>query len=127
MSEIQLMSLATQKADWLAARQGVIAQNIANANTPAYQARDLMPFEAVLNSTGLQMAATNAAHLSAGGEGSAAAAIVTLPSGTDQTFNGNSVSLEGEMAKLGETTSQYALSTSIIKSFHKMIMTSLKV
>lgn len=120
------MSLATQKSEWLAARQAMLSQNIANANTPAYKARDLVPFEAVLQSTGLQMAATSPSHLKAGGDAAGSAEIVSQLIPGDQTFNGNTVSLEGEMAKLGETTSNYALTTSIIKSFHKMIMTSLK-
>lgn len=127
MSNVNLMSLAMQKAEWLAARQATISQNIANANTPAYKARDLMPFEAVLQSTGLRMASTNPAHMSADGGGSESAAILSVISKAEATYNGNNVSLEGEMAKLGETTSQYALSTSIIKSFHKMTMTALKV
>ena len=37
MSEIQLMNLAVQKADWLSVRQSILAQNVANANTPSYQ------------------------------------------------------------------------------------------
>ncbi len=125
MSNLQLVSLAMQKSEWLAARQSVIAQNIANANTPSYKVRDLMPFEAVLANTGLEMAATSSRHMAVAEQGGSAS-IVTTPSNGDMTFNGNNVSLEGEMAKLGETTSQYALSTSIIKSFHKMMMLAVK-
>jgi flagellar basal-body rod protein FlgB len=125
MSNLQLVSLAMQKSEWLAARQSVIAQNIANANTPSYKVRDLMPFEAVLANTGLEMAATSSRHMAVAEQG-VSASIVTSPSNGDMTFNGNNVSLEGEMAKLGETTSQYALSTSIIKSFHKMMMLAVK-
>lgn len=114
-----------QKAEWLSARQSIVAQNIANANTPGYKAKDLMPFEAVLQSTGLTMAATSANHMTPS-ETPATAAIITTAGRGDMTYDGNNVSLEGEIAKLGDTTSQYSLSTSIIKSFHKMIMTSLK-
>ena len=126
MSDIQIMSLAMQKAEWLSARQSILAQNIANSNTPGYRSKDLMPFEAVLQSTGLTMASTSAKHMLPAGTESGAA-IVAAPGSGDLTYNRNNVSLEGEMSKLGETTSQYALSTSIIKSFHKMIMMSVKV
>lgn len=124
MSDLSLMSLAAQRAEWLAARQALVAQNIANANTPGYKSRDLMPFEAVLQSAGLQMASTQRGHMAADGGEAGSASFATVVSKADATFNGNNVSLEGEIAKLGQ--SQYALTTSIIKSFHKMIMTSLR-
>jgi flagellar basal-body rod protein FlgB len=124
MSDLSLMSLAAQRAEWLAARQALVAQNIANANTPGYKSRDLVPFEAVLQSTGLQMASTQPSHMAADGGKAGAASFATSVSKAEATFNGNNVSLEGEIAKLGQ--SQYALTTSIIKSFHKMIMTSLR-
>jgi flagellar basal-body rod protein FlgB len=126
MSDLSLMSLAVQKAEWLAARQAIVAQNIANANTPGYKSRDLVPFEAVLQTTGFRMVSTHAGHLAANGATGGAPALVSSISRAESTANGNNVSLEGEMAKLGETTGQYALTTSIIKSFHKMIMSSLK-
>lgn len=124
MSNVNLMSLAMQRAEWLAARQALVAQNIANANTPGYKSRDLMPFEAVLQSTGLQMASTHRGHMAADGGEAGSASFTTVVSKAEATFNGNNVALEGEIAKLGQ--SQYALTTSIIKSFHKMMMTSLR-
>ncbi len=39
-------ALAARRLDYIDQRQRVLAQNIANANTPNYQARDLSPFEA---------------------------------------------------------------------------------
>jgi len=41
-----LASLASSQASWLAARQTTIASNVANANTPGYQVRDVTPFAA---------------------------------------------------------------------------------
>lgn len=125
MSNLQIMSLAMQKAEWLSARQAIVAQNIANANTPSYKAKDISPFAIELQNAGLTMAATQKGHM--GLEAAPGASFGTFKVAGDTTYNGNSVALEREMAKLGETNSQYALTTSIIKSFHKMIMTSLKV
>jgi flagellar basal-body rod protein FlgB len=124
MSGISLMGLAVQKADWLAARQAVLAQNIANANTPGYRARDLLSFDAVLADTDLKMTATSARHLSADESGIAGKTVITQ--GGDATYSGNNVSLEKEMAKLGETGSQYALSINLIKSQHRLAIMSLK-
>jgi flagellar basal-body rod protein FlgB len=124
MSDVSLMALATRKADWLAARQAVLAQNIANANTPAYHARDLAAFDDALSAARLEMVSTNPAHIPASEDAAAPFAIVTQDG--DATLNGNSVSLEKEMAKLGETNSQYALSVNLIKSYHKLSMMALK-
>jgi flagellar basal-body rod protein FlgB len=44
----------------------------------------------------------------------------------DVTHSGNSVSLEQEMLKAGEVSRDFALSTSVAKSFHRMFMTTLK-
>jgi flagellar basal-body rod protein FlgB len=40
--------------------------------------------------------------------------------------SGNSVSLEQEMLKAGDINQDYSLNTAIIKSFHRMFMTSTK-
>jgi flagellar basal-body rod protein FlgB len=124
MSNISLMALATRKADWLAARQSVLAQNIANANTPAYRARDLASFESAMASARLDMTVTSSKHLAASDEATAPFAM-TETSG-DSTLNGNTVALEREMSKLGETNSQYALSVNLIKSYHRLTMMSFK-
>ena len=46
MQILPLLDMAHQQASWLSARQSAVAANIANANTPDYQARDVTPFEA---------------------------------------------------------------------------------
>ena len=56
---IYLFDLAFQRSQWLSVRQSVVAENIANANTPNYRARDVEPFEATLDKTELAMAGTS--------------------------------------------------------------------
>jgi Flagella basal body rod protein len=46
MGPIHLFDLASQQARWLSARQIAVAENIGNANTPGYKAKDVPPFEA---------------------------------------------------------------------------------
>ena len=41
--------------------------------------------------------------------------------------SGNSVSLEQEMIKAGEVNRAYALNTSVVKAFHRMLLASAKV
>lgn len=64
MQPIQLFDLASRQAEWLTIRQQVVAGNIANANTPKFHAKDVTPFDAVLDKSDIAMARTNPAHLS---------------------------------------------------------------
>src|SRR5690349_5474471 len=43
LSRIPLFEALTKRMGWLGERQGVLAQNIANADTPGYVAKDLAP------------------------------------------------------------------------------------
>ena len=63
MDPIFLQDLAARKTAWLAARQAVVAANVANANTPGFHAKDIAPFKDVLAHTELAMASTASAHL----------------------------------------------------------------
>ena len=64
-----LMKAIGAKVDYLDKRQGVLAQNIANADTPNYQSKDLtkVDFGAVLkkvtNSKAVTLTATNPLHV----------------------------------------------------------------
>ena len=62
---VYLFDLAFQRSQWLSVRQSAIAENIANVNTPSYRARDVEPFETVLDKTELAMAATQLGHICA--------------------------------------------------------------
>lgn len=125
MPQIQLMNLAVQKADWLSIRQSILAQNVANANTPRYHAKDIVPFESFLDNSQLAMTVSNERHMDISASSSEQPKVELDRTG-DSTFSGNNVSLENELLKLGETNSQFALDTGLIKSFNRMIMASLK-
>jgi flagellar basal-body rod protein FlgB len=125
MSEVQLMNLAVQRADWLATRQSVLAQNVANVNTPRYHAKDIVPFESFLDNSQLTMSTTHNRHINISASAMELPRVEEDRSG-EKVHSGNNVSLENEMLKLGETNSQFALDTGLIKSFNRMIMASLK-
>jgi flagellar basal-body rod protein FlgB len=125
MSSVQLMNLATQKADWLVTRQSILAQNVANANTPRYHAKDIVPFESFLDDAQLAMTVSNERHINVSTDALERPKMEQDPTG-ESTYSGNNVSLENELLKLGETDSQFSLNTGLIKSFNRMIMSSLK-
>ena len=125
MGPIYLFELASRHAQWLSTRQATIAGNIANADTPGFKARDIEPFTEVLEKTQLAMATTAPRHLPIGGT-TMDAAGVGQAEGWAVKDSGNSVTLEAELLKSGEVDREFALNTSIQKSFYRLLMTSVK-
>lgn len=125
MGQIGLFSLAFQQGQWLSVRQTAIAQNIANANTPGYKAVDVEPFDSVLQKAGLDLAQTTAGHMSTGVDGIRPPAV-DRGKDVEVSPSGNSVSVERELIKADEVNRAYALNTNIVKSFHKMLLMSVK-
>lgn len=115
-SQIPLFAMLRQRLGYLGQRERVIAENVANADTPGYAPRDLkaFTFSATLQSqAGLMMqpAQTSAGHMGAGGlRGSSSATGKYKPvKGVDSetTLDGNSVVLEDQMIKMSEARMQY--------------------
>ena len=44
LTDSGILSLMSQKLSYIGQRQTVLSQNVANANTPGYKAKDLTPF-----------------------------------------------------------------------------------
>jgi flagellar basal-body rod protein FlgB len=125
LSQIYLLQLASQQAKWLTARQTMIANNIANANTPGYSATDIQPFSDVLDQTQIAMATTNPAHITPAAEEFTATSSSDSQS-WDTTVSGNSVSLEQEMMKEGDINRSYTMNNNIKRVFHQMMLSVLK-
>ncbi len=127
MQPIQLFSLASRQAEWLSLRQEVVAGNIANANTPKFIGKDLVPFNAVLDQTQMQLARTNPAHISAS---TLSDDIEVRDAALNQEIgiqeSGNNVSIASELSKTGEIKRQYDLNTSLVSSFHRMMLMTVK-
>jgi flagellar basal-body rod protein FlgB len=122
---IYLLDLASQQERWLTVRQAVVAQNIANANTPGYTGMDVGNFEDVFDGAQLNLVSTNPAHLGIDplDPGSAAE---KESSPWEVTHSRNSVSLEQEMLKAGSVNRDYSLNTSVVKAFNQMLSASVK-
>ena len=125
MIPVFLAGLASSQASWLAARQTTIASNVANANTPGYQVRDVTPFSAVLENASLSLASTHPAHIDPS-SGLAPTEKVSKSDSWEVFHSGNSVALEQEMMKAGQVNQDYALNTTIVKAFHRMLSMSAK-
>ena len=99
--------------------QSLIARNIANADTPGYQARHLAPFDP--GDRGGTWQATRAGHLSPEGQG---ARILTATEATSP--NGNSVSLESEIFAAVEAQRSHNNALAIYRHALTMIRTAVK-
>jgi flagellar basal-body rod protein FlgB len=126
MAIVNLLDVVSRHNQWLSVRQSVIAGNIANANTPAFKALDVVPFEKVIESTNLAMATTSRGHVNSPA-GDVPVADVRSETDWEVSHSGNSVSIEQELMKAGDVNRAYRLNTSIVKAFHRMLLASAKV
>jgi flagellar basal-body rod protein FlgB len=125
MGPLYLFKLASSQARWLELRQSTIATNVANANTPGYKARDVEPFNKVLDTMPVQLASTSPAHM----QMSAAEAETRATAKKDSwevVHSGNSVSIEQEMIKGGDVNRDYSMNVGIMRSFNRMLLTGVK-
>lgn len=131
-STTDIFSLAERRMVWLDRRQATLAQNVANANTPGYRARDSAPFAEALAQAGAPQAGApqvgrlpllqpSAGHLAGRG---AMAGTVVVP-GRERTATGNTVSLEDELSKVADTASKQDLTASLFRKYNTLFRTAL--
>ena len=127
LNGVPLFSLLTQRMSWLSARQSVLAENVSNADTPNYVARDVKPmdFENLLSDqkSGTALALTNARHISV--QASSEPFEVEDADGEGGKPTGNVVSVEQEMIKLSDTQIQYQTATNLYQKAVNMFRTAL--
>ncbi len=125
MGPIHLFEVTSRVNRWLTVRQAAVAQNVANVNTPGFKAQDVKPFESTLQSMSLALASTRSGHMNYTPAADARTELNPDENG-EVLHSGNDVNLETEMGKAGEVSRSYALNTSVLKAFHRMLMTSAK-
>ncbi len=117
-----LFDLAEKRLAWIDRRQGLLAQNIANANTPGYQAKDLSPFAQSLAKVVPELAVTNPMHI-AGATSTAATLLQERPN--ERAPDGNAVSVEDQLTKVADTDGAQALVTNLYKKYMTLFHTVL--
>jgi flagellar basal-body rod protein FlgB len=102
----------------------VLAENIANANTPGYAARDLPDFRTLLTSASdaTAPAATQPGHLS-GTLGDPLRSGIIRP--TSRSPDRNTVSAESELSKVAETETTQQFATNIYRKYVSMFRVAL--
>jgi len=99
--------------DALSVRNGVIAQNIANIDTPGYKAKD-MKFQEVMNETlgkgkKLPMATTNEKHLPPAENVVNPSSFIYQQNNPSVRTDGNDVNMDYEMTQMAENSIRYNL------------------
>jgi len=117
---LKIFSMASALAQHGAARQSIVAENIANADTPGYRARDVAPFDPdQIGTTGLR--ATRAGHLADPGGGFAPRII---DAGGEAAPNGNTVSIEDEMVRQAATRRSHDTALAVYQSGLRLLSTA---
>jgi flagellar basal-body rod protein FlgB len=117
--QLPLFDLAQQRLAWTDKRQEVLAQNIANVNTPGWQSKDVQPFSQFLGGTaGPGLTRTDPQHL-AGTQDTAQASLLTEPSALRQP-DGNAVSLDDQLTKVADTATAQEIATTLYKKYLSM-------
>ena len=120
--KLELTRMAQSLAAHSGARMGVIAQNVAHADTPGYKAQDLPAFAEVFSANSGGMRSTRPGHFTA-------AAAGTMPQAEQapgrEAPNGNTVSLEGEMVKAVEVRQNHEMALAVYRATSDVLRASL--
>lgn len=119
-----------------AQRQGVIASNIANADTPGFAARDINFKESMsaANSSslaldGLRGSSTNPAHMATTGSslgGSDSDRGLVYAAQSQPSMDGNSVDLDRERANFADNSVRYEATLRFINGYSKTILSAIQ-
>ncbi|KPN64845.1 flagellar basal-body rod protein FlgB [Aliiroseovarius crassostreae] len=114
--KLEIFRMSQGLAQHAAARQSTIAQNVANADTPGYRARDLVSFSETYDAPdGTEMRRSRAKHALTPSENPGQAPQSILRDGPTSP-NGNSVSLETELMASASAKRDHDLALAVYKS-----------
>lgn len=125
MNISSIFSVGRLHADHLSLRQNATARNIANISVPGYKAVGVTDFatflrsQSTIRSDGLAANSTQR-HLKINQD------TISDERSPTQGLSGNNVSLESEIMNSGSIRREMNISTTLLKSFHKMYLTALR-
>ena len=128
LSDIPILSMLRTKMEWHQARQKVLAENVANADSPEFRPRDLkMPdFERQTQRpvSTVSLARTESDHI-AGTTASSSNFRSAAQGGYEIRPTGNAVSLEDEMMKVASNQMDFQAATALYSHSLNLIKTAL--
>jgi len=124
-TELNVFKIAYSMATHAGKRQALVSENIANADTPGYHAKDIKPFKEIFASGARpgEMIASRGNHLNGNIGSDLDWAVSRSKDGADP--NNNSVNLELEMLKGVEVQRQHKRALAIYKSSMNILRATL--
>lgn len=120
---IETLRMANSLTTHASERQKLIAQNVANADTPGFRSRDLGQFaETYRSEAATTLRATRPGHATGVGWGGAER---TVDAGGEPSPNGNTVSIEDEMIRTAQARREFDIAIAVTRSSLSLIRTSL--
>lgn len=129
LMNMPVFSALTDKMRWHQTRQGLLAENVANAETPGFRGRDLAQYDfaasaGAFSSASVTTSATQPMHFSvSSAEGSAFGA--QRMANFEVTPEGNGITLEDEMMKVSTNLMDYQAVTSLYQKSIKILRTAM--
>jgi flagellar basal-body rod protein FlgB len=129
ISDLPVFSMLRTRMNWHQERQRLLAENVANADTPGYRPRDLTPLDfgrRVQQASGqLQLALTSPAHLSPGTGATGGSFGVDRSGKYDIRPTGNAVNLEDEMMKVAANQMDHQAAISLYSRSMGLLKTAI--
>lgn len=126
IADIPILSMLKTRLDWAQQRQRVLAENVANSDTPQFRPRDLAPltFDSRPKAAQVALATTESGHLP-GLAGARDAFNTERKGGYDVLPTGNGVNLEEEMMKVAANQMDYQAAASLYSRSLALIKTAI--
>jgi flagellar basal-body rod protein FlgB len=129
VGDVPIFSMLKDRMTYLADRQQVIAQNVANADTPGFTPKDLKPFTipghggAAGGLQPLTPTLTSPMHMTAPTATESGSKPIDSPD-SETTLNGNSVVLEEQMMKMTQARMDYDAAVTFYQQATTLLQTA---
>lgn len=124
LSGMAFFQIASQRMQWLGERQVVISENIANADTPDYKAKDISPFDQMLEDGSQRtrgLKTTHSNHIQGAPAPTGGVSVMGDSEAWESTIDGNTVSLEQQTIKAAEISENYRLAAQLYRKGHDLL------
>lgn len=126
--DLTVIGMARKALDWVAQRQEVLAENVANADTPHYMPSDLkaLNFDTVLKEAGtptVTVEATDPRHIVPKLVDPNVVVVERKP--YESSPDGNAVVLEEQMSKIGNSKAFYEQVTALFQKNVSLLRTAI--
>ena len=128
LRNIPIFGAIQRRMEWLNQRQQLLAQNVANSDTPGFRPRDLKPVnfaDQLAGAQKLKLAVTAPSHKSEAGADGGPFRADKQRTVYEESPDGNAVNVEEQMLKVAEASIDYETMTTLYRKHIDMVKTVL--